>query len=250
MLFLWPYLKARYLQHRLRRRHLPAEVRENLNVLSLLDVKRPTLETDFVVFDTETTGLNPKGGDSIVSLSAVRVKHGRIDLSDLFHELINPDRPIPPPAVIIHEILPRMVAGKPTLEKVLPRFIGYVGSSVLVAHHAKVDVSFLNLEMRRLYGFPIQNIVLDTVQMDQMLVLKKTPISMRRKITIKSSLSVLAERYHVAMENQHTSLGDALTTAQIFQVMLREAQGLGIFLLRDLVRSVFLTGTYQSPFIH
>jgi DNA polymerase-3 subunit epsilon len=203
-----------------------------------------------VVFDTEATGLNAKGEDSLVSISAVRMRHGRIDLSDIFHELVNPNRDIPRQTVILHEIRPQMVVEKPALEKVLPNFISYIGSSVLVAHHARVDMSFLNREMIRLYGFPIQNMVLDTVLINQMLVLKKTRVADRKNIQIENSLSALAERYSVIPEGRHSSLGDALTTAQIFQKMLREIQNGGMVTLKDLVKGVFYTGTHPSPYDH
>jgi DNA polymerase-3 subunit epsilon len=203
-----------------------------------------------VVFDTEATGLDAKGEDSLVSISAVRMKNGRIDLSDIFHELVNPNRDIPPHTVILHEIRPQMVAEKPPLEKVLPHFMDYIGSSVLIAHHARVDMSFLNREMIRLYGFPILNMVLDTVLINQMLVLKKTRVSDRKKIKIESSLNALAERYSVIPEGRHSSLGDALTTAQIFQKMLREIQNGGMLTLKDLVKGVFYTGTHASPYDH
>ncbi len=58
-----------------------------------------------MVFDTETTGLHARKGDRIVSISAVRLREGRIDLSDTFHELINPNRDIPSETAIIHGIL-------------------------------------------------------------------------------------------------------------------------------------------------
>jgi len=250
MHFLWPRLKALYYQYRLREKEFPPPIRENLNVLNILDVNQSILETEFVVFDTETTGLNVRKGDGILSISAVRMKKGRIDLADVFHELINPNRGIPSQSVIAHEILPRMVIGKPTLQDILPDFIGYIGSSILVAHHAGLDMAFLNSEMIRLYGFPIQNMVLDTALVDQMLVLKKTQISMRRKVQIDSSLTALAERYRVSLEGHHSSMGDALTTAQIFQKMIRGAQSCGIVSLKDLFKNIFYIGTHHNSFHH
>jgi DNA polymerase-3 subunit epsilon len=248
MYFLWLRLKALYYHYRLRREKLPPQIRENLRVLDVLDIKKPINKTEFVVFDTETTGLNVKKGDGILSISAVRIKNGRIDLSNLFHELINPNCEIPPSSVIIHEIRPQMVAGKPPVEEVLPQFIGYIGPSVLIAHNAKVDLSFLNREMIRLYGFPIQNMVLDTIHVDQMLVLKKNRFSKRGEMLMDSSLSALAERYSVPMEGRHSSLGDALITAQIFQRMIREAQTCGIISFKDFVKNIFYTGPPHSPF--
>ncbi len=105
-------LKNHYYQRRLRRGDLPEVIRNYLQAFNGFDFNKPITETEFVIFDTETTGLNVKKGDRIVSISAVRLKEGRIDLSDAFHEIINPDRDIPSASAVIHEILPRMVNGK------------------------------------------------------------------------------------------------------------------------------------------
>ncbi len=229
-------LRNHYYQRHLRRKDLPEGIRTYLQAFSGFDFNQPIAETEFVIFDTETTGLHVKRGDRIVSLSAVRLKGGRIDLSDAFHEIINPDRDIPSASAVIHEILPRMVKGKPTIEHILPKFIAYIGSSVLVAHHEWLDMSFLNLEMCRLYSIPIQNIVLDTAALDQALLAKKTPASMVAATKINSTLGALAERYHVAVEELHSSFWDALATAQIFQQMIKETQRLGIVCLKDFLK--------------
>ena len=186
--------------------------------------------------------MNVKRGDRIVSISGVRLKEDRIDLSDVFHEIVNPNRDIPSTSTIVHEILPRMVNGKPTIEKVLPDFIKYIGASVLVAHHEWLDMSFLNREMARLYGIPVQNIVLDTVVLDHALIAKKTPASMAATMKVDSTLGAVAERYHVTVEELHSSFWDALATAQIFQQMIKEVQRLGILRLRDLLKLA-----YSSP---
>jgi DNA polymerase-3 subunit epsilon len=229
-------LRNRYYQRHLRRKDLPEVIRDYLQAFYGFSFNKPIAETEFVIFDTETTGLNVKRGDRIVSISAVRLKEGRIHLSDAFHEIINPDRDIPSASAVIHEILPRMVNGKPTIEHILPKFIAYIGSSVLVAHHEWLDMSFLNREMARLYGIPIQNIVVDTAVLDQALLAKKTPASMIATMKIDSTLGAVAERYHVAVEGLHSSFWDALATAQIFQQMIKEVQRLGILSLKDLLK--------------
>ena len=235
----WHRLRNRYYLRHLRRKDLPDPIRDYLEGFVTLDLKKPIAETEFVVFDSETTGFNVKKGDRIVSISAVRLRNGRIDLSDTFHALVNPNRDIPSKTAVVHEILPRMVEGKPAIENVLPDFIRYVGSAVLVAHHAWLDMSFLNHEMIRLFGFPLQNVVVDTAILDQVLVVKKTPSSMRGTIKINSSLSSLAERYRVSIEERHSSFGDALATAQIFQNMIKQAQREGALYLKDLLRMAF-----------
>jgi DNA polymerase-3 subunit epsilon len=236
MKMIWRRLRNHYYQRHLRRKDLPEGIRTYLQGFNDFDFNKPITETEFVIFDTETTGLNAKKGDRIVSVSAVRLKEGRIDLSDAFHEMVNPDRDIPSASAVIHEILPRMVNGKPTIDHILPKFIAYIGSSILVAHHQWLDMSFLNREMARLYGFPIQNIVVDTAALDHVLLAKKTPASMIATMKIDSTLGAVAERYHVAVEGLHSSFWDALATAQIFQQMMKEVQRLGILSLRDFLK--------------
>jgi DNA polymerase-3 subunit epsilon len=244
MKMIWRRLRNRYYQRYLRRKDLPELIRNYLQAFNGFNFNKPITETEFVIFDTETTGLNVKKGDRIVSISAVRLKEGRIDLSDAFHEIINPDRDIPSASAVIHEILPRMVNGKPTIEHILPKFIAYIGSSVLVAHHEWLDMSFLNREMTRLYGIPIQNIVVDTAVLDQALLAKKTPASMIATMKIDSTLGAVAERYHVAVEGLHSSFWDALATAQIFQQMIKEVQRLGILSLKDFLKLAHTTSSF------
>jgi DNA polymerase-3 subunit epsilon len=229
-------LRNRYYQRHLRRKDLPEGIRTYLQAFNGFNFNQPIAETEFIIFDTETTGLNVKRGDRILSISAVRLREGRIDLSDAFHEIVDPNRDIPSASAVIHEILPRMVNGKPTIEHILPKFIAYIGPSVLVAHHEWLDMSFLNREMARLYGIPIQNIVVDTAALDHALLAKKTPASMIATMRIDSTLGAVADRYHVALEGLHSSFWDALATAQIFQQMIKEVQRLGILSLKDLLK--------------
>ena len=230
--------KHRYYCYRLRRKNLPAVIRDYLQAFRYVVLETPIAETEFVVFDTETTGLDVKQGDRILSISAVRLKNGRIDLSDIFHEMIDPERDIPSDTAVIHEIVPRMVDGKPPLAELLPDFISYVGSAVMVGHHEWLDMTFLNTEMTRLFGFPLLNIVLDTATLDQAIILKKTPMHLKRSIRINSSLGALAERYRVSIEERHSSFWDALATAQIFQKMIKDLEKQGILSLKGLLKLV------------
>jgi DNA polymerase-3 subunit epsilon len=246
MKLLFRRLRNRYYQRLLRRKDLPEVIRNYLQAFHRFNFNQPITETEYVIFDTETTGLNARRGDRIVSISAVRLKEGRIDLSDAFHEIINPDRDIPSASAVIHEILPRMVNGKPTIEHILPKFIAYIGSSILVAHHEWLDMSFLNREMTRLYGIPVQNIVVDTAALDHVLLAKKTPPSMIATMKIDSTLGAVAERYHVTVEGLHSSFWDALATAQIFQQMIKEVQELGILSLRDFLKLAHTPSSFGS----
>jgi DNA polymerase III subunit epsilon len=233
---IWHRLRYQYYRFRLGRKNLPVDIQNYFGAFEKQDLQRTIRETEFVVFDTETTGGHVKKGDRVVSISAVRLKQGRIDLSDSFHEMVNPDRGIPSSAAVVHEILPRMLDGKPTIDEILPKFIGYIGTSVMVAHHAWFDMSFLNREMVRLYGFPILNVVLDTALFDQALMQRKT-----LKVKIRQtdgSLEEISERYCVYIEDRHSSFGDTLGTAQIFQNMLKQIEEKDIVYLEDLIKII------------
>ena len=236
MRLIWFGFKKFYYLYLSRRKGLPSLIRNHLQACLDLELTRPLGEAEFVVFDMETTGLHAKRGDRIVSVSAVRLKQGRIDLSDSFHKIVNPNRHIPSETAVIHGILPRMVDGKPTFEEILPDFISYIGSSVLVAHHAWLDLSFLNQEMMRLYRFPIQSLVIDTALLDRVL---RSKTSFHGGVELSSTLRAVAERYHVRIEGHHSSFGDALATAQVFQQMLKLAQKQDILCLKDLLRRAY-----------
>ncbi len=95
---------------------------------------------EFVVFDTETTGLSP-AKDRIVELSAIRFVDGIP--TEIFETLVNPEREISPETSAINQITDDMVADAPTISEVLPSFEAFVGKSPLVAHNLEFDIKFL-----------------------------------------------------------------------------------------------------------
>jgi DNA polymerase III epsilon subunit len=117
-------------------------------------------DLDFVAFDTETTGLNPRK-DRVVEIAAVKFRDGKVVGKKSW--LINPDRSIPYWVQRVHGITPAMVADKPSFKEVLPEFAAFVQDSVLVAHNARFDVSFMGEEIRRSNGAVPVNQVLDSL---------------------------------------------------------------------------------------
>lgn len=94
-----------------------------------------SLDTEFVVFDLETTGLHASK-DAIIEIGAVKIK-GR-EIVDRFGTFVDPERPIPPNITEITSITDEMVAGAPKIDSALKDFYDFAGDAVLVAHNAGV----------------------------------------------------------------------------------------------------------------
>jgi DNA polymerase-3 subunit epsilon len=118
--------------------------------------------------------------------------------------------------------------------EVFEDFLDFVGSSVLVAHHALVDLFFLNWVMQEQYGFRLQNLMVDTVLMCRTALIE--PDFYGQRIGAKRcSLDALAERFNIHVPERHTALGDALATALIFQRLLHQLEESGWTSLADLI---------------
>lgn len=188
--------------------------------------QRPLHAITCVVFDTETTGLEPSKGDEIISIGAARIVNGRLLQGEIFNEFVNPQRSIPAASTKIHGITEAMVADAPVITQTLPRFHAYVGSSVLIAHNAAFDMKFLSLKeeaIERRFNQP----VLDT------LLLAAHALGRDENL----SLDGLSERFGIelAPEDRHTALGDALATGGVFLKLLPLLESRGVVTLGDAI---------------
>lgn len=183
----------------------------------------------YVVFDTETTGLQPLKGDKVIELGCVVIENGCVQRDKTFVELVNPQRPIPPTASYITGITDGMVADKRTFPTVLLDFLDFVGNRVLVAHSATFDLAFLNKELGRIAPIRIINPVIDTYLLARCVL----------DDFCDFSLDGLARLFDVEIRARHTALGDSLITAELFLKMLALLKNNGIRSLYDL-QSFFL----------
>lgn len=102
-----------------------------------------------IVFDTETTGLQPENGDRLVEIGAIEL-FNHIPTGRTFHEYINPERPVPAEVVAIHGLDDAFLRDKPVFSRIVDDFLNFIGEDgMLVAHNAEFDLRFLNAELRR-----------------------------------------------------------------------------------------------------
>lgn len=174
-------------------------------------------ELRYVVFDTETTGLQPDQGDELLSIGGIQVLDGRILTGETFERLINPERDIPPASIRFHGITSAMVEGKPPARIVLPQFRAFAGNAVLVTHNIAFDMAFLHKRQAEA-GVVFDNPVLDAL----LLALHVFPDPP------DSSLSSMANFLEVEVEGRHTVLGDAMMTAALWVRIIEELEKNGI----------------------
>ena len=170
-----------------------------------------------IVLDTETTGLDPEGGDQIIQIGAVRIVNARILAGDVFEQLVNPGRDIPETGLAIHGIDARMVAGQPRIAEVLPEFHRFAEDSILVAHNAAFDMKFLQLQQQRA-GVSFDQPVLDTLLLSAVV----------HPAQDAHSLEAIAARLGLPVSGRHTALGDARLTAQIWLQLMALLGDMGI----------------------
>lgn len=184
----------------------------------------PLSQLEMIVFDTETTGLDLRGGDRIISLAACRILNGRLLALDSFDLRVNPGRPIPAQSSAIHGLTDRDVANAPPIEVVLPRFHQYVGQAVLVAHNAAFDLLALRLGAEG-SALAFNHPVLDTLLLSRAL-----------DPTLEDhGLDALAARFELRFPpgTRHTALGDARVTAELLLALLPRLNARGVITLAD-----------------
>ncbi|WP_275297791.1 PolC-type DNA polymerase III [Clostridium sp. YIM B02551] len=166
-----------------------------------LNEKGESLDDTYVVFDLETTGFSSKN-DEIIEIGAVKVQNGSI--IDNFSTFVNPGRSIPYNITELTSITDDMVANAPSIEEILPKFLEFCTDSVLVAHNANFDTSFIKTSCSK-YSLPFDFTIIDTVPLARFLY----PELKRVK------LNIVAKHLGISLENHHRAVDDAKATAEI-----------------------------------
>jgi len=173
-----------------------------------------------IVFDTETTGLSPAGGDRMVEIGCIEMV-GRVETGRHFHCYFNPDRSMPSEAEAVHGLSDIFLSDKPRFADKVEELLEFIGDAPLVAHNASFDFGFLNHELARC---GLQAVCMSRMVDTLMLARSRHPGA-------KHSLDALCVRYGVdrSQRVKHGALLDAQLLAQVYVELTGGRQiGLGL----------------------
>ncbi len=188
--------------------------------------KGQNLDETYVVFDIETTGFSPIH-NRIIEIGAVKVRDGQI--LDRYSTFVNPEVPIPFEIEKLTSINDAMVMEAPKIEEVLPEFFAFCEGTVMVAHNASFDMSFIRENAAR-QGFSTDYTYVDTMVISRVLLPNQN----------KHTLDALCKVFHISLENHHRAVDDAEATAHIFLKFME-------MLKEEKVRTLKELNTFARP---
>lgn len=176
-----------------------------------------------IVFDTETTGLNPSTGDRLVEIGCVEI-FNRVETGRHYHAYFNPERDMPGEAEAVHGLSAIFLSDKPLFAETVEDLLEFIGESPLVAHNAGFDFGFLNHELQRCGRPPVC-----MTRMRDTLAMART-----KHPGAKHSLDALCVRFGIDRSHRikHGALLDAQLLAQVY-VELTGGRQIGLGLVAD-----------------
>lgn len=177
-----------------------------------------------IVFDTETTGLDPKTGDRMVEIGCVEMVN-LVTTGKTYHAYFNPERDMPAGAEAVHGLSGAFLSDKPLFSDTAEELLAFIGESPLVAHNAGFDFGFLNAEL----GICGRDAVCTSRMVDTVALARK------RHPGAKLSLDALCSRYGIDRSHRvkHGALLDAELLAQVY-VELKGGRQIGLELAAEI----------------
>ena len=190
-----------------------------------------------IIFDTETTGLDPKTGDRMVEIGCIEMVN-RVATGRTFHAYFNPERAMPAEAESVHGLNDAFLADKPLFAAKVLELLEFIEDSPLVAHNAGFDFGFLNCELG-LCGHP-------EVSLDRMI--DTVAIARKRHPGAKNSLDALCTRYGIDRSHRtlHGALLDAELLAQVY-VELTGGRQIGLALVAEETAEIVVSRAFKRP---
>ncbi|HQD43399.1 MAG TPA: PolC-type DNA polymerase III, partial [Defluviitoga tunisiensis] len=195
-------------------------VDEFINIISLLKDDKYIQEAEYVVFDLETTGLEPALNE-IIEIGAVKLKDMKI--VSKFHSLVKPKKPVSQFTTNLTGITNEMLEKENPIEVVLPEFLSFIENTILVAHNAEFDYRFLREWVSKVYNEHFEQTYIDT------LALSKSLLNLKGY-----SLDKVVDELNLGNFEHHRAHEDANVTALVFIKLIEMAKSKNIKMLSEL----------------
>ncbi len=190
------------------------------------------IDTNFVVVDTELTGLN-EFRDNIIAIGAIKMIGRTIKIGDIFYRTVSPStKKFRKESIMIHEITPSELEKCPEIKPILKEFISFAKDNIVVGHCVNLDLSFLKREIKSNIDYNFEPFSVDTLLIYKWLIKKGILPSDYMK---NNSLENIALSLGIEAKELHNALSDAYITAQIFQKLLVYLANLKILTLGELL---------------
>ncbi|WP_462408691.1 exonuclease domain-containing protein [Neobacillus sp. Marseille-QA0830] len=187
------------------------------------DLSSPLNELKIVVFDLETTGFHPEKGDQVISIGAIKMTGGQIEEDETFYSLVKTDLPLPEGISTLTNISNEDLHSAPSASEALIKFLKFINSDILVAHHSFHEKSFMQKLTWDLLKIRFEHRIIDT--------------SFLTRVSTPSARSLsLEEVCHISgieIKNRHHALGDAIMTAKVWSHYLQLATEKGFHNLKE-----------------
>ncbi|WP_249745384.1 exonuclease domain-containing protein [Mesobacillus boroniphilus] len=183
----------------------------------------PLEELPVVVFDLETTGFYPEKGDRIISIGAVKVIGSTVLENEVFYSLINPEISVPTDVLKLTSITEEELLTAPKTSQALMEFLNFIGSSVLVAHHAKHEQAFMKKFTSNHLRLNFEHRVIDTSFL----------IRIFQPVVNSLPLEQICLECGIEVKNRHHALADAKMAAKLWAFYIKKAQEHGYQNLRE-----------------
>ncbi len=186
---------------------------------SIYASKNQDIDTEYCVFDIETTGLSYRT-EKITEIGAIKIKNGEV--VDTYETFVNPEKPIPYEVIKVTHITDDMVRDARKIEEVLPEFLEFVGEDVLVAHNANFDIGFIRNEAK------IQGLKFDNTYIDTLSIARDMFPDYK-----KYKLGIIADNLGIRVDVAHRALDDVKTLVKVFNVMINNLKEKGCTSIND-----------------
>lgn len=198
---------------------LPASIAELLNH-PYPDAETNLHDLEFLVFDLETTGLDP-AKDRILSIGHLQIRNMRMDISTSVHTYIQAEKYVKPEVAVINHIVPEMLTEGEKFDNAMEELFQAMAGKILIAHGTVVEKNFIDAYVKRRYDLPpLPLLWLDTLILEKSLLRNKMDSA-----TGDYQLASVRERYNLPPYLAHNALSDSIATGELFLALVKTIYG-------------------------